>query len=168
MELREHRDLRDAGERRLDHIDAHVEGRESEGLREPEAHERANHETTEEDEREILVEADVAHPDRVDHDADEDQGERRRDAAQVLGHRENGARDLHVREDEGDGRQKAAQGRRKDPFDRFFGKELRALCVRRFDAVHGFKEIPYRPEIGRVRKEIEKRGHDRFVSEHRD
>ena len=168
MELRQHRDLRDAGKRRLDHIDAHVEGREAEGLREPETDERANHEAAEKDERKVLVETDVAHPDRVDHDADEDQGEGRRDAAQILRRRENGARDLHVREDEGDGRQETAQGRRNDPFHRFLGKELRALRMRRLDAVHGFKEISHRPEIGRVREEVEERRHDRFVAEESD
>lgn len=62
MELGEHRNLRDAGKRSLDHVDAHVEGRESEGLREPEAHERTDYESPEEYEREVLVEADVADP----------------------------------------------------------------------------------------------------------
>ena len=168
MELCKHCNLRDAGKRRLDYVDAYVEGREPKDLREPETHERANHESPEEDEREVLVEADVADPDRVDQDPVEDQCERRRDAAEVLCGRENGARNEHVREDKGDGGEKADERRREDAPHRFLGEQLRALGVRRFDAVHGFEEVPHRPEVGRVRKEIEKRGHDRFVSEQRD
>lgn len=119
MEFCKHCNLRDAGKRRLDYVDAHVEGREPKDLREPETHERANHESPEEDEREVLVEADVADPDRVDHDPVEDQRERRRDAAEVLRGRENGARNEHVREDKGDGGEKAderRERRRASPF----------------------------------------------------
>ena len=73
-----------------------------------------------------------------------------------------------VHEDKGDGGEKADERRREDASHRFLGEQLRALGVRRFDAAHGFEEVPLRPEVGRVRKEIEKRGHDRFVSEQRD
>lgn len=45
MELCKHCNLRDAGKRRLDYVDAYVEGREPKDLREPETHERANHES---------------------------------------------------------------------------------------------------------------------------
>lgn len=57
--------------------------------------------------------------DRVDLDPVEDQRERRRDAAEVLRGRENGARNEHVREDKGDGGEKAdepAERRRASPF----------------------------------------------------
>ena len=168
MELREHGDLRDAGQRGLDHVDAYVEGRELEGLRESEADERTNHEAPEKDEREVLVESDVSHPDRVNHDPDEDQGERRRNAAEVLRSRKNGAGHLHVRKDEGDGAKKAYERRRENALHRFFREELRTLRMGRLDAVHGFEEVPHRPEIGRVREEVEKRRYDRFIAEQGD